>query len=53
MNETDPLLQFAIDNRDWLGYLAMHGGELGITVARALYGLAEPLLRQFFLEYPH
>jgi len=49
----DPLLQLAIDNRDWLGFVVMHAGNAAVTVARAAFEQATPLLQQFFSEYPH
>ncbi|WP_169333697.1 hypothetical protein [Nocardia higoensis] len=53
MNDTDPLLQFAIDNRDWLGFALMHGGNAAVTITRMGFELVAPLLQQFFSEYPH
>ncbi|MBF6357818.1 hypothetical protein IU449_25300 [Nocardia higoensis] len=47
------ILQFAIDNRDWLGFVVMHGGNAAVTVARVLFEAVSPLLQQFFSEYPH
>ncbi|WP_169811682.1 hypothetical protein [Nocardia shimofusensis] len=50
----DPdLLQFAIDNRDWLGFVVMHAGNAATTIARAAFEAVAPLLQQFFSEYPH
>lgn len=51
--DSDPLLQLAIDNRDWLGYVVMHAGNAAVTAARAMFESVAPLLQQFFSEYPH